>query len=513
MRLRFLLCLAAGVAFALGFPPYGLAPLLPVALACLVGAVRGRSVWAGAALGGAFGVGFFGLLLAWLRVIGVDAWVALALFESLYLAVVGAGLAVVTRLRGWPVWASALWLAGEVVRGEVPWGGLTWGRAVFATVDTPYANWLPWIGANGVSLLVALSGTGLLWVVLAAGRRRVAAALVAAGAVVVLLAPWPLAPPGERSGSTTVAVVQGDVPGTGTELVLNHREVTRSHVELTEELAARVARGEEQAPDWVLWPENSTAVDPFRDRETREGIADAVDAVGVPLVVGAIADAPDPDEVLNQSIVHHPGGTVGDRYTKRHPVPFGEYVPLRGLLNRLGFTDVGRLALIPRDMVAGTDREPLHVDGAAVAAAICFDVSYDDVFADQIRAGAETLVVQTSNALFIHTGQIEQQFAISRLRAQETGRALTVAAVNGRSGVIGPDGEVLHALPVRTSAVLVADVPLVRGTPPSVVVGPWLGRASLPAGLAVLVAGGLAYRREPEQGTRASGQEQSGGSA
>ena len=111
-------------------------------------------------------------------------------------------------------------------------------------------------------------------------------------------------------------------------------------------------------------------------------------------------------------------------------------------------------------MLSGTRTDPLEVAGMSVADAICFDVAYDDGIHAQLRNGAELLVVQTSNAMFIHTGQIDQQFEITRLRALETGRYVLVAATNGVSGVIAPDGTVLDRADPRTQAVLVEQIGL-----------------------------------------------------
>jgi len=268
--------------------------------------------------------------------------------------------------------------------------------------------------------------------------------------------------------------------------------VTQNHVDATVGLAADVAAGRRPRPDFVIWPENSTAVDPFTDGQTNAGIRQASAAIGVPILVGAIADAADNDEVLNQGIVWNPGVGAGDRYTKRHPVAMGEYVPYRSaLLTKF----VSRLALVPRDMLAGTRDDPLRIDGALVADAICFDVAYDDGFSAQIRNGAQLVVVQTSNAKFIHTHQIEQQWAISRLRAIETGRYVVVAATNGISGIIAPDGSVVDEAVPRTQTVLVDRIGLYDDITPGVLLGPWLGRAAVAVAVVACLAGLVTYRR------------------
>ena len=168
---------------------------------------------------------------------------------------------------------------------------------------------------------------------------------------------------------------------------------------------------------------------------------------------------------------------------------YGEYMPFRPLLGKLGIEDQGQLGRISRDMLTGTGDRPLEVAGIQVADAICFDVAYDDVSYDQIENGAELLAVQTSNASFIFTDQIDQQFAITRLRAIEAGKYLVVASTNGITGVVGPDGEVLAAADPRTEDVLVEEVGLRPGVTPGVRLGEWLSVL-----LPLLTALGLALR-------------------
>ena len=163
-----------------------------------------------------------------------------------------------------------------------------------------------------------------------------------------------------------------------------------------------------------------------------------------------------------------------------------------------------RLAVVSRDMLSGTRVEPLVIAGVPVADAICFDVAYDDGINAQIERGGELLVVQTSNATFIHTSQIRQQFAITRLRAIETHRAVAVAATNGVSGLIGPDGQVVAPADVRTRTVLVESLPLSDEITPGVRVGPWLGRGAVAATAVGLLAAWVAYRRARTRTERGS---------
>ncbi len=240
-------------------------------------------------------------------------------------------------------------------------------------------------------------------------------------------------------------------------------------------------------PDFVVWPENSTAVDPFENQQLDAEIRAAVAAVGVPLLAGVVVDG-GPRHVLNQGIVFDPVTGAGDRYTKWHPVPFGEYIPWRSVFG----SHLAQLHPIARDMVRGTRVTPLDIGGTRVADAICFDVAYDDGLYAQVAHGGQLVVVQTSNATFIHTSQIDQQFAISRLRAIETHRYVVVAAINGRTGVIAPDGSVVTTARPRTTSYAESRVGLFDAVTPAVRIGPWLGR-----GCVVLVVPGWAAGGRP----------------
>ena len=413
-----------------GFAPVGFAPALPVGIAVLVLSVRGsrlRSAWLP---GWIFGLAFFGGLLWWLRVVGPDAWAALTVVQSIYFAPLGVALAAVTRLRFWPVWCACAWVSVETWRGAWPFGGLTWGRLSFGTADTAWAAGLPWFGMTGVSLLIALTGTTLAWLVTSRLRRPLAAALAAAALVAVTCVPLLATYDVDRGRSLTVAAVQADVPGDGTDVLAHHREITRAFSDATVELAGDGGAGR---PGGVVGELHRRR--PLHRRRGPQRDHPASDAIGVPILVGGMVDSSREKEVLNQGIVWQPGIGGGDRYTKRHPVPYGEYIPFRGSFIPDTY---GQLALIPRDMARGTSLEPLRIDGARVADAICFDVSYDDVIHGQVANGGQLITVQTSNAMFINTAQIDQQFEISRLRAIETGRYVVVAAINGVSGIIAP---------------------------------------------------------------------------
>ncbi len=496
----------AGLILSVAFEPLAVGYVMPVALAGFALTTRGlraRQAWVP---GLAFGIGFYFVTAYWMRgSIGTDAWIGMSTAEAAFYGLLGSASGVVQRLRFWPAWLAAAWVTMEVLRSGWPFSGMPFGRLAFGVVDTPAAQALPYVGSAGLSFLLALVGFLLAWVVIRKPGRS--ERLLALGVLVTVagvlslpeLVPYSLA----DKGVATVAVVQGNVPGRGNDVLYDSAGLTDNHVQATLDLADDVRTGEKPQPEFVLWPENSTAVDPFEPGPVNAGLTAAAEAIGVPVVVGGLVDA-GPDHVLNQGIVWDPLTGPGERYTKWHPVVYGEYIPFRGFMDSLGLGDHSQLSRVPRDMLSGTRKTPLPVNGIAIADSICFDIAYDDGIYAQVEGGADLLTVQTSNASFIFTDQIDQQFAITRLRAIETGRWLAVASTNGISGVIRPDGSVAALAEPRTTSVLVEEVGLMSGRTPAVWLGAWPSRVFALLTLVGLGLGVIAYRRNPESSGRAA---------
>jgi apolipoprotein N-acyltransferase len=457
------LALGGGLLCRYAFPEPGWWPLAPVAVALLTLACWGRSAPRGGALGLVFGLAFFVPLLSWSGVyVGVVPWFALAVLQSLYLALLGAAVPVALRwsARGRAGLAAgvvaALWVGQEALRDRTPYGGFPWARLAFSQADSPFGHLAAIGGAPLVTFAVALSGALLaVGVVRVVDRSSVVTATLAAtGAVAVavvgLLVPLPVGGPQVR-----VAAIQGDVPDAGLDFNAERRAVLDNHARVTHELADRVAAGTTRAPDLVVWPENGSDLDPFLQADARSVIDGAVSAIGAPTLVGAVLQRPT-GRLTNASIVWTPGIGPGDLYAKRHPVPFAEYIPSRGFYRLLS----SKVDLVRQDFVAGDRVGALKLGPARVGVAICFEVAYDDVVRDTVRAGADLLVVQTNNATFGRTDEAVQQLAMSRLRAIEHGRAVAHVSTVGVSALINPDGTMLTTSSLFEPAALEADLPL-----------------------------------------------------
>ncbi len=482
--------LGAGLAGVLAFPRFGLWPVAFLSVAALSVAVDGRRSRTGAWLGYVYGAAFMVPLLSWTGIyVGPAPWLILALAFAAFFAVLGAVLPVLARLPASPVWVGAAWVLEEALRDRLPFGGFPWGRLAFSQASSPLRWFAALGGAPLVTFVVAVAGGGLAVAIGAAWPLRPRPAL--AGLAVVLAVPlcglvlaWPLAPAPDRDGHTqTIAVIQGGLPDRGLGFEDRAKQVLDNHVRATLKLAAQVESGKLARPSLVLWPENSSDVDPFQDRAAYDEISAATKAIGAPVLVGAILQGPGANHRRNVGILWSPTSGPGARYVKRHPVPFAEYIPLRSIAEWVS----SDAKTVTQDMVAGHGNGLIRGGPVPLGDVICFEVAYDDLVRSSVEDGAQLLVVQTNNATFGHTAETYQQLAMSQLRAVESGRTVVQVATTGKSAVIGPDGAIrAESGPLFRSAILVEKVPVRSALTLATRVGVWPEYA-----LAALALGGL----------------------
>jgi len=452
--LRALGALSVGVLLVLAFPPYGIWPLSVLAVTLLVFVVANVTVRLSLVLGLAAGLAFFLGLMPWLRVIGIDAWIALSLLCASFFMLLTVGMTLLRVLRWWPLWIALWWVLVEALRERVPFGGFPWGRLAFANSESTFTGWAALGGAPLVTFFVALCGSLLAAALVARTNERAKAGYLVGLALVVALAAMLI--PRPTDGTTvTAAVVQGNVPRTGMDAFGQREAVLRGHVDATLGLAEEVSAGSIAQPDLVIWPENASDIDPVLDPDAYDLIDGAVRAVGAPTLVGIVTETDDGTELLNSGVAWSPETGPGETYVKRHPVPFGEYIPFRSQLAPL----ISRLDRIPRDFARGSEPGVLALGPVVVGDVICFEVAFNDIVRDVVDGGAEVITVQTNNATYGGTGQVEQQLALSQLRAVEHGRSVLVAATSGISAIIEPDGSIVERTEEFTQDVLVADVP------------------------------------------------------
>jgi apolipoprotein N-acyltransferase len=208
----------------------------------------------------------------------------------------------------------------------------------------------------------------------------------------------------------------------------------------------------------VIWPENATDLDPRLYPQIFAQIAGAVRAINRPVLVGEVLQDPQ----RNAGQLWTPAGGPGAFYVKRQLVPFGEYIPFRGLLSHI----TSLVSLQPHDFTAGRRPVVFGLGDIRLGDVICYEIGFDGLVSSEVKAGANLLAMQTNDASFEVDGQrgeTLQQLAMARIRAVESGRAVVVASTTGVSAIIAPDGSLLAHSGTWRPAVLEARVPLLSG--------------------------------------------------
>ncbi|TAL41607.1 MAG: apolipoprotein N-acyltransferase, partial [Salinibacterium sp.] len=379
-----------------------------------------------------------------------------------------------------PVAVAGLWTAREAWASVWPYGGFAWGRVALSQSDSPISPLFAWLGVSGVSFVMVLVIASLLEAVVGqdapARRALVPLAIVA---VLIALPAWPIA----ATGTMDVAAVQGN----GKAGYFDHRtdgELLQAQLDATAPLFGHDL-------DLVVWPEGATDRSPLTDRYTAEVLDYVSTQTKAPLMAWAVTERD--GKLYNTEILWQAGEGALDFYDKKHPVPFGEYVPDRAFWTPFA-PDL--INLIGRDYTPGTTDMIFTVDHHRIGVNICFDIADDQLLKDSVDEGAQLIVASTNNADFGMTDESEQQLAIARIRAREFGRTVVNISTVGTSAMIRPDGTIVRQLPRYHPGVMRATVPLSDTLTPAAVWGRSIEWFVSGLGLSTLALAGLTSRRQ-----------------
>ena len=430
----------AGALLAAAVPPFGWWPL----------AFLGVALWdrllAGAGARARFGrswlmaVAWFAPTMLWmvdLTAIGYP--IAVVVFA----AMVGlAGMAVPGRSeQSWIRWLAVpgAFTLAEITRWTLPFGGVPLATTAMSQAAAPLGQIARVLCAIGVVFAVAVVGVALS----AAWERRW---MVAGGALAVTVLLWGLAmvaPRGHAVGTIRAAVVQGGGPQGTRATATDARAVFQRHLDASAAISTPV--------DLVVWPENVVDVEgPIDANRENAALSALAERLHTTLVAG-ITEGVDATTFLNVAQVYLPDGSVGERYEKVRRVPFGEYVPMRPLIEWAAGDSSG---LPSRDARVGTGPAVLHTPAGPLAVAISWEIFFTNRGRDGVLHGGEILLNPTNGSSYWLTEVQSQQVASSRLRAIENDRWVLQAAPTGFSAIVTPGGRVVERTDISQQAVL-----------------------------------------------------------
>ncbi len=300
-------CIVAGLALCVSFPPFGwwFAAIAAFALLGWVLTRPSTRAAGGFGYGLLFGLAFYLPLLPWISgLVGPVPWVALSVVQAVFPGLFGAVAVTVRKLPGWPLWFAGLWSVQEWLKSTVPFGGFPWGVVGFSQTRSPALS-LAYLGGapllSFATVLVGFSAAALTleiirwWRSEAGARAATPPAVVLPGlGISLVLLTTALAWPHVRTSAAgvgddppvTVAVVQGNVPRLGLEFNAQRRAVLDNHVRETLRLADDVRAGRARQPMLVIWPENSSDIDPLVNADAGQQISLAAAAIRAPILVG-----------------------------------------------------------------------------------------------------------------------------------------------------------------------------------------------------------------------------------
>jgi apolipoprotein N-acyltransferase len=464
-----LVAAGAGVVLDAGFPDGDVWPLAFVGIALVLVSLRGRRAGGAFLVGLVAGLSFYLVHIFWATLyLGLLPWIALSTLEALFF---GGGAVLITLAYRWvpriwpglvgqavvvPVVVAGLWTLREFVAGNWPYGGFAWGRMALSQSQSPFAGLVAWVGISGLSFIMVALVAALIQLALMATVPRATRLLAGAIAVVAVLAvpAWPTS----SSGTARIAGVQGNGPaGYFDEReqgdLLNSQVLAMSGLQPGDDL------------DLVVWPEGGSDRDPTRDAYGRYVFDAITTGYDAPLLSGVITQSDDGETVWNSSLLWDDREVQG-QYDKKHPIPFGEYVPDRSFWRPFA-PDL--IDLIARDYTPGTRPEAMTIGDFTAGISICFDIVDDQLVTNMMRDGAQVIVAQTNNADFGDTDENAQQLAIARLRAIETARPVVNVSTIASSRVIDARGQIVAGVEDFTAGTMVHTVDLGTGTTPAVV--------------------------------------------
>ncbi len=423
--------LLAGLLIAAALPPWGWWPLAIVGVAMWDRLLAGRSWRSRMGISWLVAAAWLAPGMLWMWDLTPPGYVVAVAFFACFFALAGALVPAAAPAR-WIALPAAL-LVAEMARSSFPFGGVPLATLAIGQAGGPLAQGARLGTGYAVAALVGIGGVCLS----AAWSRRLVPAVAAGTLLVAVVLAGTLAPAGHVTGTVSFAIVQGGgEQGTGVHDT-DEELVFERHMAASEQLVeANAGSGVEL----VIWPENVVALDGVLEDSPQEArLSELARRLDATLVVGVTEKGAD-RRMRNAAVVFLPDGTVADRYEKVRRVPFGEYVPLRGLVERLAGAGSG---LPATDAVEGTGAAVVSTPVGDLAVAISWEVFFTGRVREGVQLGGELVINPTNGATYWLTLVQGQQVASSQLRAIETGRWVLQAAPTGYSAVVDQGGDVL----------------------------------------------------------------------
>ena len=461
-----LLCLLAGIALVFAFAPFHVAALAILAPAVLLYVWLRQSSRQALCSGFCFGLGYFGFGVSWiyvsLHVYGYLPPLIAGALTALFVAVLALfpatlGLVFVSFRRRhhdhWLIYLSfpLLWVLWEWLRATL-FTGFPWLSIGYSQIDTPLRAFAAIFSVYGVSFATLLNSSLL---VACYGRRLYIRLVVMFGllwgcAFVLLPIQWTRV----AGPKVHVSLVQGNISQADKWQSAQRRQ----HMQIYADLALK-----NMQPGIMIWPESSITLTADKAHDFLQHMHRQAKRHQVSLLIGIpVRHAPLTSIYARQYNAMQALGLAHGQYLKRHLVPFGEYIPLRYLVE----TIFAKYPIPMSSFSSGAAKQNLiMLDNIPVASAICYEIAYPGLIADDMPQ-AQLIVTVSDDSWFGQSIAAAQHLQIARMRSVESGRYQLYSTNNGPSAVIDAQGRVQGATTAFTRTVLAGYIIPMRGLTP-----------------------------------------------
>ena len=474
------LTIIAGACIALALPPPGWWPLAIVGIALWDWLIAHQPWRQRCMRGWLVGASWLFPSMVWMWDLTIPGYlIAAGLASTLFAAASAISPPGASRLWVFPGLVAVF----EFVRWSWPFGGVPLAHLALTQAASPLGATARIGGPLLVVVLVVVLGQSVASV----AQRHFKAAGVGVAVVVGMVALAWVAPRASTSDEISVALVQGGGPQRTRASAKQNPVVLARHVE--------ASRWVDTPVDLVVWPENVVNPGNLLHHDDARALVNQVAAdLDAPVLAGWFYRSEQDGEIVGTVNYHStitPSGDEVSRYDKVILVPFGEFVPLRGLIEF--FNDE-----IPAfDVLPSNDTPVLDTPLGLVGVSISWEGFFESRARDATNAGAVILTNPTNGASYWLTQVQSQQLASNQLRAIENDRWVLQVAPTGFSAVINPDGAVAAKTSISERSVLTETAQLREGRTLATLLGPW---PIVIYGMAAIVTDrGLTRRRQTQQ--------------
>ena len=384
------------------------------------------------------------------------AWVGLSLLQTLVSAFVPVLIALLAR-HGLckkrkmllPIGAAAVYVVFEWLQ-TLTWAGVPWARLVIGqTAISAMIKTASLFGSYFISFLIVLVGFYTAMAMLLADKRRLA--LVLCASIIAVNA---------ALGSILMLAEKNDgkrIKAAALQLNVSSQEKWWGDLNLIRDRLEKYAlMAAEEGAELILASESTFPVDIFEGGQTYEFLRELARKCNATLIVGCFTETEGGSK--NSLLLIDPEGNVSNTvYSKRHLVPFGEYVPMRNLIETI-VPPLADISMLGDDIIAGEGTEIYDTELGRIGGLICFDSIYENLTLDTVRDGAELIVLSTNDSWFLDSAALRMHNAQAMLRAVESGRYIVRSANTGISSIITPNGEMLDSEGALVEGYVIADV-------------------------------------------------------